>query len=105
MNSSFRWILPIVLLSAGCNRSSPPGQPAAPPTQSTEAALQDYLAITPLVNARIAEENFPTPMSWSVANPKPDEAVVTVTYGADHQKKSMTLRKRDGKWAFEPSTH
>ena len=65
--------------------------------------MQDYLAITPLVNARIAEENFPTPMSWSVENPRPDEAIVIVTFGKEQQKTSWTLKKRDGKWAFEPA--
>jgi hypothetical protein len=104
MNGSLRWILLIVVISAGCNASSPPGQPPAPPPQSTEADVQDYLAITPLVNARIAEEKFPTPMSWSVETTKPDEAVVTVTFGKEQQKKSLTLKKRDGKWEFEPAT-
>jgi hypothetical protein len=89
----------ILAVAAGCNSSS---QPTVSPQAQTETAVQDYLALTPLVNARIAEENFPTPTSWSVEQSKPDEAFVTVTYGANHQKKSMTLRKRDGQWAFVP---
>jgi hypothetical protein len=99
MNSFLKASLLMLAVAAGCNSSS---KPAATPQAQTEEAVQDYLAITPLVNARITEENFPLPMSWSVANPKPDEAVVTVTYGADQQQKSMTLRKRDGTWAFVP---
>jgi hypothetical protein len=99
MNNFLRWSFLILAIAAGCNSSS---NPAVSPQAHTDEAVQDYLAITPLVNARIVEENFPLPMSWSVENPKPDEAVVTVTYGADQQKKSMALRKRDGKWAFVP---
>jgi hypothetical protein len=80
----------------GCNSASPPAQ------TDIQTDLEDYAAIGPIVSARIAEENLPSPVAVSIQRPKPDEAVVNVECGAaPKQKKVLTLKKRDGHWTFE----
>jgi len=53
------------------------------------------------VVTRIAEENLPPPIATSIERPKPDEAIVTIEYGAPKQKKFQMPKKRDGHWAIE----
>jgi len=91
--SSLATIFVAVLL--GCN-ASPPPQP------DLETQLEDTTALMRIVDARIAEENLPPPVTKSIQTAKPDEAIATVEYGTEpKQKKVLTLKKRDGKWAIQ----
>ena len=82
-------------IALGCSRTN---SPSAPTDIQTDIA--DYTAIDPIVKAQIAEGDFPPPVAWSMQRPKADEATATIEYG-DKQKKVLTLKKHDGKWAID----
>ncbi len=93
------WFCLMALILPGCNSASPPAQ------IDRQANLEDYTTIASMASARIAEESFPQPFTYSIERPKATEAVVIVEYGPKpRQQKVLMMKKRDGKWAFEDST-
>jgi hypothetical protein len=97
---------PAIVIAAigGCkstNSSTPAPATTAPRVKSDPALdVADAVEIMRLVGPE--EAKLPPPVSVSTEKPKPDEAIARFEYGPPPtQKKALTLKKRDGKWAIE----